>query len=68
MQVNVDDGDTSEAKGGMSVDWSFRFRDTPSDESPTRWGHMAVAKDFSEASADNISALVRPCSCRASIS
>jgi hypothetical protein len=42
----------------MSVDWSFRFRDTPSEESPVRWGHMAVAKDFADVTADKINLLV----------
>lgn len=33
--------------GVMSVSWSFRFRDTPVQESPVRWGLMTIVKDFS---------------------
>ncbi|KAG5181165.1 acetyl-CoA carboxylase [Tribonema minus] len=38
----------------MTVDWTFRFSDTPPADSPVRIGHMTIFKDFADVSADTI--------------
>ncbi|CAM9940346.1 unnamed protein product [Pylaiella littoralis] len=49
--------DTSGAE--MTVDWSFRYRDTAPADTPVRYGHLSVLADMSDLTEEKVGELVK---------
>ncbi|CAM9330367.1 unnamed protein product [Chrysoparadoxa australica] len=58
LEITVNDEFPDDPSKGLSAQWSFRFRDTPPDESPIRIGHLEVVPDLGTVSSAKLTELV----------